>query len=133
MAILGSYVMNEKIVSRDILPKIFTILNFLITKVKLTSEEAENDITKRKDLLFCLIKLSEQETDPEVLEKELILIGFLLKINFNNVSVDYETDEDITDICLREVKNPKNDKCFSNAIKVLGILGSQGIVTLSHS
>ena len=69
MAILGSYVMNEKIVSRDILPKIFTILNFLITKVKLTSEEAENDITKRKDLLFCLIKLSEQETDPEVLEK----------------------------------------------------------------
>lgn len=56
-----------------------------------------------------------------------------MKLNFNSVSVDYDTDQDITDLCVREVKNPKSEKTFYNALKVLGILGNQGIITLSHS
>ena len=64
MAILGSYCLGENIVPKEILPKIFSILINLITKVKiLPPEEADSDIAKKKDLLFCLIKLSEMETD----------------------------------------------------------------------
>ena len=37
-----------------------------------------------------------------------MVIGFMLKNNFDNVSVDFDTEEDISDICVTIVKNPPN-------------------------
>lgn len=62
-----------------------------------------------------------------------MLIAFLLKINFSGVCIDFDTDQDITDLCLKWIQNPKTDSLFSSALKVMGTLGNQGIMTLAHS
>lgn len=62
-----------------------------------------------------------------------MVIGFMLKNNFDNISVDFDTDEDISDICVEIIRNPQNGECFRNALTVLGILACQAILTLAKS
>lgn len=61
------------------------------------------------------------------------MIGFLIKNNFENVSVDFQTDQDILEICIREIQACRTLSCFGNALTILGTLASQALVTLSHS
>jgi hypothetical protein len=105
----------------------------LLTKVKPPEVDPALDITKKKELLFCAIKLAEQDTDPETIPSELIMIGFLIKNNFDNLSVDFETDQDILEICIREVQACRTPACFGNALTILGTLASQAIITVNNS
>jgi hypothetical protein len=61
------------------------------------------------------------------------MIGFLIKNNFDNISIDFQTDQDILEICLREIQSYKSHACFANALTVLGTLASQGIITINNS
>ena len=106
----------------------------LLTKVKLTSpDDISKDITKDKKILYCLIKIAETETSGKILAMELMVIGFILKHNFNNESIDFETEEDICGICIEEIKNAHHPDSFRNALTILGILACQAILTLEQS
>jgi hypothetical protein len=61
------------------------------------------------------------------------MIGFIIKNNFDNVSIDFQTDQDILEICIREIQANRNPACFSNALTILGTLASQAIITLNNS
>ena len=60
-----------------------------------------------------------------------MVIGFMLKNNFDNKSIDFETDEDVGSICIEQIRNPHSDESFRNALTVLGILACQAILTLN--
>lgn len=64
---------------------------------------------------------------------ELVFIGFLIKNNFDNVSIDFQTDTEIVEICKREISACRSIQCFSNSLKILGTLANQGIVTIGNS
>jgi hypothetical protein len=133
ISVYGSYFKGELIVEKSTLATLTSIFVHLLTKVKPNEVEPTVDITKFKQLLFCSIKLAEQDSDPETLPNELVMIGFLIKNNFDSVSVDFQTDQDILELCVREVQAARNPGCFGNALTILGTLASQAILTLNNS
>lgn len=80
-----------------------------------------------------MLKIAGETSDPLLLAKEFVLIGFLIKNNFDGQSVDFDTDEDIMDLCLKEIKEPTSKDCFNHALKIMGILANQAIVTINNS
>lgn len=62
-----------------------------------------------------------------------MLIGFLTKNNFDGHCVDFDTDEEIVQLCLKEIKEPTCKDCFNHALKIMGILASQAMITLNNS
>jgi hypothetical protein len=133
ISIYGSYFKGELIVDKGTLATLTATFVHLLTKVKPNEVDPASDITKLKELLVCAIKMAEQDTDPETLPNELVMIGFLIKNNFDSVSVDFQTDQDILELCIREVQAARNAGCFGNALTILGTLASQAVLTLSNS
>ena len=64
------------------------------------AEDIEKDITRKRQPLFCFIKLIEIETEKDIKANELMVIGFMIKNNFDNISIDFDIEEDVTKICL---------------------------------
>lgn len=67
MSIYSSYFAGEGLVTKASLTPITSILYYLLSKIKSTEVDPALDITRRKELLFCAIKLAEQDSDPETL------------------------------------------------------------------
>lgn len=65
---------------------------------------------------------------------QLELVGYLLKQNFDGIKIDTEHDDQITTLISRKLSNPQfSRKSINFCFKVLGILASQAITTLSNS
>lgn len=69
----------------------------------------------------------------EFLEAELELIGFLLKQNFDGLKIDTDLDSDITKLIAKRLDTKQSGNATVLSLKVLGILTSQAIMTLSES
>jgi hypothetical protein len=89
MSIYTSFLSGEGVVTRQAILHLNSIFLFLLTKVKPADVDGSQDITRKKELLFCAIKITEQDNDPETIANELVLIGFLIRNNFDNVSIDF--------------------------------------------
>jgi hypothetical protein len=63
----------------------------------------------------------------------LELIGFLLQQNFDKVKIDTDHDDQITTLISAKLTSKSCPKSINNCLKVLGILTSQALVTLSNS
>ncbi len=61
------------------------------------------------------------------------MIGFLLKQNFDGIKIDTDHDDEITTLVSKIITNGKLGKITVKSLKVLGILTSQAILTLSES
>ena len=64
---------------------------------------------------------------------QLGLIGFLLQQNFDKVKIDTDHDDQITTLIAAKLASKSCPKSTNNCFKVLGILTSQALVTLSNS
>ncbi len=71
-----------------------------------------------------------------MLEKELKIIGLLIKRNFNGVAINAEIDEEITEF-VTEILLENYEKmpleCIRNGLIIIGTLVNQAIMTIGNS
>ena len=60
-------------------------------------------------------------------------MAFLLKKNYDHVSVDNDYDDDITSCIMRKLKKPTGKECVNICMKVVGTLAGQALSTLHNS
>ena len=129
--------------------KIIKILTFLINKVKATKNDTsdEEDITKNITNIFSIVKIAEKEEDEEALNQMLGVLGLLIKNNFNQVSIDMDTQCNIRRLAvellnkskLKELNTedlkqaPVSKKSIGKILILLGILANQAFLTAEGS
>jgi hypothetical protein len=63
----------------------------------------------------------------------LELIAYLLKQNYNRIKIDTDHDENITTIAAKVLSKKESSPATVLCLKLLGILTSQAVLTLSQS
>lgn len=66
------------------------ILSRLVSQVKLEGDLRDDDITKKPDLLNSIISMIPAITDDEVLAQTYLIVGYLLKCNFDSLNLDLD-------------------------------------------
>ena len=90
-------------------------------------------MVKNKTFMTAIVSLAQEEQLEILLESQLELIGFLLKQNFDGDKIDSDHDDQITTLASKILSKKQPGKVTTNCLKVLGILTSQAIMTLSKS
>jgi hypothetical protein len=83
--------------------------------------------------MTAVVTLAFDEQEDELLSAELEVVGYLLQLNFDKVSIDTEHDDQITTLIARKLTARTCPKSTNNCLKVLGILTSQALLTLPNS
>lgn len=77
-------------VSKEYLILTMRVLTRLITQVKLEAEEKEDDITKKPDLVYSVVAIIPTLEDDELLAQTYVMVGYLLKNNFDALKFDID-------------------------------------------
>ena len=72
--------------------------------------------------------------DMEVLQQTYLIVGYLLKSNFDSVSFDLDFAERFVGVSRGVLeKGGVDGRVYTNLVKVLGILAGQSLITLGNS
>ena len=93
----------------------------------------DDDITKKPDLLGSIVGIVPVVEDMEVLQQTYLIVGYLLKSNFDSVSFDLDFAERFVGVSRGVLEKGGVDAgVYSNLVKVLGILAGQSLITLRN-
>jgi hypothetical protein len=131
--LIGEVCVDRSKVPRDILFKVIKLITKLAMQKSEPLGEGKEDITKNKTLVTAVVTLAQDETDEELQESELELIGFLLKQNFDGIKIDPDYEEMIPSLVAKKLAQKQKGPAAILCMKVLGILTSQAVYTLAQS
>lgn len=95
--------------------------------------EKGEDIIKDRGLMTATVLLATSEENEGALTLQLEVVAYLLKKNFDHVSIDKDHDDDITSCIMRRLPKLTSKECLNVCLKVIGTLAGQALLTLHES
>mgnify|MGYP000996668946 CR=1 FL=1 len=133
MQFLGEACLDRARIPRDSLLALLQLIVRLVKSKEGREGQAGEELTRRPALMTAVVTVALDEGEDELLSVEMEVVGYLLQLNFDKVQIDTEHDDQITTLIARKLKARNCPKATNNCLKVLGILTSQALCTLSNS